>query len=92
MSRLHLHEQNHHQATDGLVNLFSKANHDLLVVQYRLEKEFQQIYPDNVSPKSSVSLQLILNFEIFRLKRWGFRFLDFIFLPFSFYLLIEETD
>ncbi|GLT85216.1 hypothetical protein SLE2022_034120 [Rubroshorea leprosula] len=55
MSHRHLHEQNHHQATDGLVNLFSKANHDLLVVQYRLEKEFQQIYPDNANPMKLVS-------------------------------------
>ncbi|KAE7996352.1 hypothetical protein FH972_001083 [Carpinus fangiana] len=36
----------HHQATEGLVNLFTKANHDLTVVQHRLEKEFQQVYPD----------------------------------------------
>ncbi|XVE97312.1 hypothetical protein REPUB_Repub03eG0008900 [Reevesia pubescens] len=48
-------EQNHHQATDNLVNLFTKANHDLLVVQYRLEKEFQQIYPDNANPMKLVS-------------------------------------
>ncbi|KAG7024402.1 hypothetical protein SDJN02_13216, partial [Cucurbita argyrosperma subsp. argyrosperma] len=42
----HLHQ--HHQAADGLTNLFTKANHDLSVVQYRLEKEFQQIYPDSI--------------------------------------------
>jgi hypothetical protein len=39
----------HHQATEGLVNLFTKANHDLTVVQHRLEKEFQQVYPDKLS-------------------------------------------
>ncbi|XP_022935897.1 spindle and kinetochore-associated protein 2 isoform X1 [Cucurbita moschata] len=44
----HLHQ--HHQAADGLTNLFTKANHDLSVVQYRLEKEFQQIYPDSANP------------------------------------------
>ncbi|KAE8687484.1 putative monogalactosyldiacylglycerol synthase [Hibiscus syriacus] len=43
-------EYSHHQAADNLVNLFTKANHDLLVVQYKLEKEFQQIYPDNANP------------------------------------------
>ncbi|EOY29294.1 Uncharacterized protein TCM_036881 [Theobroma cacao] len=48
-------EQSHHQAADNLVNLFSKANHDLLVVHYRLEKEFQQIYPDNANPMKLVS-------------------------------------
>ncbi|XP_022750347.1 spindle and kinetochore-associated protein 2-like [Durio zibethinus] len=48
-------EQNHHQAADYLVNLFTKANHDLLVIQYRLEKEFQQIYPDSANPMKLVS-------------------------------------
>ncbi|XWS72777.1 hypothetical protein CRYUN_Cryun02cG0069900 [Craigia yunnanensis] len=48
-------EQNHHQAADNLMNLFTKANHDLLVVLYRLEKEFQQIYPDNANPMKLVS-------------------------------------
>ena len=43
------HNIEQHQATDGLVNLLTKANHDLAVVQHRLEKEFQQIYPENVS-------------------------------------------
>ncbi|KAJ8775396.1 hypothetical protein K2173_023161 [Erythroxylum novogranatense] len=42
--------EHHHQATDGLVSLFTKANHDLNVVQFKLEKEFQQLYPDNVNP------------------------------------------
>ncbi|XP_022141272.1 spindle and kinetochore-associated protein 2 [Momordica charantia] len=49
----HLHQ--HHQAADGLANLFTKANHDLSVVQYRLEKEFQQIYPDSANPMKLVS-------------------------------------
>ncbi|KAL0016581.1 hypothetical protein SO802_003650 [Lithocarpus litseifolius] len=45
----------HHQATDGLVNLFTRASHDLTVVQHRLEKEFQQVYPDNANPMKLVS-------------------------------------
>uniref|UniRef100_A0A5B7A0S9 Protein FAM33A n=1 Tax=Davidia involucrata TaxID=16924 RepID=A0A5B7A0S9_DAVIN len=49
---LHNH---HHQAVDRLVNLFTKANHDLTVVQHRLEKEFQQVYPDNANPMKLVS-------------------------------------
>ncbi|XVF89429.1 hypothetical protein PTKIN_Ptkin19aG0129600 [Pterospermum kingtungense] len=53
--RNHHQDQNHHQAADNLVNLFTKAKHDLLVVQYRLEKEFQQIYPDNANPMKLVS-------------------------------------
>ncbi|KAK4741488.1 hypothetical protein SAY87_025076 [Trapa incisa] len=36
-----------HQAVDSLTNLFTKATHDLAVVQHRLEREFQQTYPDN---------------------------------------------
>lgn len=40
------------EATDGVVNLLSKANHDLNIVQKRLEKEFQEIYPDNVKKKN----------------------------------------
>ncbi|KAF5456853.1 hypothetical protein F2P56_026287 [Juglans regia] len=49
------HSHEHHQATDSLVNLFTKANHDLTVVQHRLEKEFQQVYPDNANPMKLVS-------------------------------------
>ncbi|KAG2700395.1 hypothetical protein I3843_07G227800 [Carya illinoinensis] len=49
------HSYEHHQATDSLVNLFTKANHDLTVVQHRLEKEFQQVYPDNANPMKLVS-------------------------------------
>ncbi|KAK8660849.1 hypothetical protein V6N13_051757 [Hibiscus sabdariffa] len=48
-------EYSHHQAADNLVNLFTKANRDLIVVQYKLEKEFQQIYPDNANPMKLVS-------------------------------------
>ena len=51
----------HHQATDGLVNLFTKASHDLTVVQHRLEKEFQQVYPNNGNASFSLSLSLSLS-------------------------------
>ncbi|XP_028799169.1 uncharacterized protein LOC114754551 [Neltuma alba] len=43
------------KATDGLLSLFTKANHDLALVHLRLEKEFQQIYPDNANPMKLVS-------------------------------------
>ena len=46
----------HHQATDGLVNLFTKASHDLTVVQHRLKKEFQQVYPNNGNDSFPLSL------------------------------------
>ncbi|RDX95260.1 hypothetical protein CR513_22247, partial [Mucuna pruriens] len=44
----------YHQATDGVLNLFTKANHDLSMVHHRLEKEFQQVYPDNANPMKLV--------------------------------------
>ncbi|XP_068340346.1 uncharacterized protein [Pyrus communis] len=49
------HVGEHHEATDGLVKLLTKANHDLTVVHHRLEREFQQIYPDNANPMKLVS-------------------------------------
>ncbi|KAF8392974.1 hypothetical protein HHK36_021215 [Tetracentron sinense] len=45
----------HQEAMDDLVNLLSKANHDLSVVQHKLEKEFHQIYPHNANPTNLVS-------------------------------------
>lgn len=52
----HNYEKNHyHPATDSLVTLFTKADHDLSVVHNRLEREFQQIYPDNANPMKLVS-------------------------------------
>ncbi|CAK9163694.1 unnamed protein product [Ilex paraguariensis] len=51
----HLPETQHHQSVDGLVNLFTKGNHDLTVIQHKLEKEFQQIYPDSANPMKLVS-------------------------------------
>lgn len=38
-----------HQAVDNLINVFARASHDLTIVHSKLEKEFHQIYPDNVS-------------------------------------------
>ncbi|OVA03165.1 hypothetical protein BVC80_8085g5 [Macleaya cordata] len=55
MGHHHRQGQQNHPAVDDLVNLFSKANHDLTVVHNRLEKEFQQIYPDNANPLKLVS-------------------------------------
>ena len=55
--------QQHHEAMDGLLNLFTKANHDLTLVQHRLEKEFQQIYPHNVSSPISGILSPFLWFS-----------------------------
>ncbi|GAU17678.1 hypothetical protein TSUD_07400, partial [Trifolium subterraneum] len=45
----------YHEATDGLVKLFRKADHDLDVVHHRLQTEFQQFYPDNANPMKLVS-------------------------------------
>ena len=59
----------HHQATDGLVNLFTKASHDLTVVQHRLEKEFQQVYPDNVNASFPLSLSLFISKLCFVLSK-----------------------
>jgi len=39
----------YNEATDGLVKLFRKANHDLDIVHHRLQTEFQQQYPENVN-------------------------------------------
>lgn len=47
----HSHDY-HHQGVDGLVSLFTKANHDLNLVFFKLEKEFQQVYSDNVRIES----------------------------------------
>lgn len=57
--------QQHHEAVDGLVNLFTKANHDLALVQHRLEKEFQQIYPNNVSFQFLAFSQYLTVFILF---------------------------
>lgn len=44
------------EAVDGLLSLFAKANRDLSIVHDKLQKEFQQIYPDHVlNPPPPVS-------------------------------------
>ncbi|WCJ30433.1 hypothetical protein M5689_011993 [Euphorbia peplus] len=48
-------DDHHHQAADGLVNLLTKANNDLNLVQLKLEREFQQVYPDNANPMKLVT-------------------------------------
>ncbi|KAF7817314.1 spindle and kinetochore-associated protein 2 [Senna tora] len=65
--------QHRHQATDGLLNLFTKANHDLALVHHRLEKEFQQVYPDNVSQAtiswlSQIGFTLIVSIAVVGLQ------------------------
>ncbi|XP_052204165.1 uncharacterized protein LOC127809421 isoform X2 [Diospyros lotus] len=48
-------QQQHHEAVDGLLNLFTRANHDLTLVQHKLQMEFQHIYPDHANPMKLVS-------------------------------------
>ncbi|KAJ0233283.1 Protein FAM33A [Hirschfeldia incana] len=40
----------HHQAVDNLINVFGRASRDLNAVHFKLDKEFQQIYPENANP------------------------------------------
>ncbi|PRQ16688.1 putative spindle and kinetochore-associated protein [Rosa chinensis] len=47
--------QEHHEATEGLVRLLMKANHDLTVVQHNLDRELQQSYPQNANLMKLVS-------------------------------------
>ncbi|KAL5559627.1 hypothetical protein UlMin_035838 [Ulmus minor] len=58
----------HNQATDGLLKLLTKANHDLSVVQHKLEREFQQIYPENANPMKLVSRMKKIQEDILGLK------------------------
>ncbi|MED6142842.1 hypothetical protein PIB30_001041 [Stylosanthes scabra] len=44
-----------HQATDGILSLFRKANHDLNFVQHTLERDFKTLYPDNANPMKLVA-------------------------------------
>ncbi|CAL0323154.1 unnamed protein product [Lupinus luteus] len=43
------------EVTEGIVRLFTKANHDLCMLHHRLEKEFQNVYPDNANPMKLLS-------------------------------------
>ncbi|KMS95096.1 hypothetical protein BVRB_012570 [Beta vulgaris subsp. vulgaris] len=47
-------EYQHHPAVDNLLTLFTKAHHDLSLLHFKLDKEFQQIYPDNANPMKLV--------------------------------------
>ncbi|KAL1552559.1 hypothetical protein AAHA92_13341 [Salvia divinorum] len=58
----------HNQAVDGLLNLFSKANRDLSTVQNKLQKEFQQIYPDHANPMKLVERLKKIEEEMSSLK------------------------
>ncbi|KAF4358575.1 uncharacterized protein LOC115707719 [Cannabis sativa] len=62
------HRDEHHEATDGLENLLKKANHDLTLVQLKLDKEFQQTYPENANPMKIVSRIKKLQEDLFTLK------------------------
>ncbi|KAL5785922.1 hypothetical protein ACOSQ2_008314 [Xanthoceras sorbifolium] len=63
----HNYPQNH-QAIDGLTTLLTKSNHDLATIQYKLEKEFQQIYPENANPMKLVSRVKKLQEDLSTLK------------------------
>lgn len=41
-------QQQRHEAVDGLLNLFTEANHSLTVIHNKLDREFSQVYPQNV--------------------------------------------
>ncbi|KAF1885559.1 hypothetical protein Lal_00039390 [Lupinus albus] len=43
------------EAMEGIVRLFTKANHDLNMLKHRLEKEFENVYPENANPMKLVS-------------------------------------
>ncbi|GMN45575.1 hypothetical protein TIFTF001_014762 [Ficus carica] len=58
----------HHEATDGLLKLFTQANHDLMLVQHKLEKEFQQVYPNNANPMRLVSRIKKIQEDLWALK------------------------
>ncbi|CAI0376591.1 unnamed protein product [Linum tenue] len=62
--------RDHHrnQAADGLVLLLMKAHHDLAAVQSKLEKEFQQTYPDNANPVKLVNRIKKIQEEVSGLK------------------------
>ncbi|CAN1816427.1 hypothetical protein LINPERHAP1_LOCUS27768 [Linum perenne] len=64
----HRHHHQHNQAADGLVNLLTKAHHDLADVQFKLEKEFQQTYPDNANPVKLVNRIKKVQDEVTELK------------------------
>ncbi|KAI5659702.1 hypothetical protein M9H77_28495 [Catharanthus roseus] len=48
-------EKQRHEAVDGLLNLFAKANHDLTIIQNKLDREFSQVYPQHTNPMKLVA-------------------------------------
>ncbi|KAH6804536.1 spindle/kinetochore-associated protein [Perilla frutescens var. frutescens] len=58
----------HNQAVDGLLSMFSKANRDLSAVHNRLNKEFQQTYPDRANPMKLVERLKKIEEEMSSLK------------------------
>ncbi|KAI4389730.1 hypothetical protein MLD38_001927 [Melastoma candidum] len=42
-------------ASDPLINLLVRCNHDLDAIHYKLDKEFRSLYPDNANPIRLVS-------------------------------------
>ncbi|CAL1385204.1 unnamed protein product [Linum trigynum] len=62
--------RDHHrnQSADGLVILLMKAHHDLAAVQFKLEKEFQQTYPENANPVKLVNRIKKIQEEVSGLK------------------------
>uniref|UniRef100_A0A7N0TAD7 Protein FAM33A n=1 Tax=Kalanchoe fedtschenkoi TaxID=63787 RepID=A0A7N0TAD7_KALFE len=69
MERDDRQQHHHHQSTEGLVSLFTKSNRDLIMVQNRLEKEFQQIYPHGANPMKLVSRIKRIQEELLLLKQ-----------------------
>ncbi|KAL9239815.1 hypothetical protein vseg_014098 [Gypsophila vaccaria] len=61
-------EEEHNPAVDNLSNLFTKANHDLSLVHFKLDKEFQLIYPPNANPMKLVARVKKIQEEMSTLK------------------------
>ncbi|EOA28068.1 hypothetical protein CARUB_v10024250mg [Capsella rubella] len=58
----------HHQAVDNLVNVLARASHDLNLVHSKLDKEFQQIYPENANPMKLIQRMKKLQEDVTGLK------------------------
>ena len=57
------HHHHHHQAVDNLINVFARASRDLDAVHFKLDKEFQQTYPENVSNLEYFGFNLDLSYH-----------------------------
>ncbi|XP_057539502.1 uncharacterized protein LOC130817674 [Amaranthus tricolor] len=68
MREKHEEEYQYHPAVDNLVSLFTKAHHDLSLLHFKLDKEFQQIYPDNANPMKLVARVKKIQDELSSLK------------------------